>query len=345
MSSARLQPNIVRNTSTRTFDDNITRFPRVSSPSIMSMPPPPLPAGPEQPLPSRQTIEVPIAEARSLLSSFTSFLTVSIHTILYYRNIYPKQTFLSAKAFNLPVHQSRHPKVCSWINDAVDAVMAQIARGGVERVAVVVHSPPESSLLKVSPTRHLAPGSVLERWMFDVSHFPSWPGGIEALKNFRGPGGELQQEDEEPVEDENGSGEDNPTVDALVEGLAVQSDPSAAIHWADVSEQLRGAVRRLAYAGEKMDTLPDGCTFTVAVELRDEAQAPIGHPQPWIPSQPGLQPASRGHQEKGRDVGGAKTTPIRAVEAGPLFLECWVEEGHAKDALRAIQSSISQYSS
>lgn len=309
------------------------------------MPPPPLPTGPEQSLPLQQIIQVPIAEARSLLSSFTSFLTVSIHTILYYRNIYPKQTFLSAKAFNLPVHQSRHPKVCSWINDAVDAVMAQIAGGGVERVAVVVHSPPDTSPLKVSPTHQLAPGSVLERWMFDVSHFPSWPGGIEALKNFRGTSGEQQREDEETVEDEMGSGDENPTADALLEGLTVQSDPSAAINWTDVAEQLRGAVRRLAYAGEKMDSLPEGCTFTVAVELRDEAQAPIGHPQPWIPSQPGLQLSSQNQQKKGRDVGGAKTTPIRAVEAGPLFLECWVEEGHAKDTLRAIQNATSQDSS
>lgn len=310
----------------------------------MSMPPPPLPAGLEQ-SPPQQTIQVPIAEARSLLSSFASFLTVSIHTILYYRNIYPKQTFLSAKAFNLPVHQSRHPKVCSWINDAVEAVMAQIARGGVDRVAVAIHSPPDSPPSKLSPMQQLAPSSLLERWMFDVSHFPSWPGGTEALKNLSGEGGEQQREDEELAEDENGSGDDNPSVDALAEGLAAESDPSAAINWTDVAEQLRGAVLRLAYAGEKMDALPEGCTFTVAVELRDEAQVPIGHPQPWIPSQPGLQPASRDHQEKGRDVGGAKTTPIRAVEAGPLFLECWVEEGHAKDALRAIRSPSSQYSS
>lgn len=301
---------------------------------IMSMPPPPPPGGTELPplTPQQATTEVPIAEAQSLLSSFTSFLTVSIHTILYYRNIYPRETFLSAKAFNLPVHQSRHPKVCSWINDAVDAVMAQIAKGTVERVAVVIHSPPDSSPMRVSPLQQLAPGSVLERWMFDVSLFPSWPGGLEALKNFLGEEGEQQLDDQDPVEEENGSGDDN-VADASLEGVAAENDPSVAINWTDVDEQLRGAVRRLAYAGEKMDALPEACTFTVAVELRDEARAPIGHPQPWIPSQPG------------RDVGGAQTTPIRAIEAGPLFLECWVEEGMAKNALRKTQSQTSHYSS
>lgn len=311
------------------------------------MPPPPLPGPAEQPL-ALQTTEVPIAEARTLLNAFTSFLTVSIHTVLYYRNIYPKQTFLSAKAFNLPVHQSRHPKVCSWINDAVEAVMAQITKGTVERVAVVIHPPPNSPPIKLSPTQKLSPGSVLERWIFDVSHFPSWPGGIDALRNFRGgeggEGGDLPRDEEEPGEDENGSGEENLAGGATAEGGAAENDPGAAINWTDVDEQLRGAVRRLAYAGEKMDTLPEGCAFTVAVELRDDASAPIGHPQPWIPSQPGLQPASQNRQQKGRDVGGASTTPIRTIAAGPLFFECWVEEGRAKENFRSSASQTPQSS-
>lgn len=316
----------------------------------MSMPPPPLPVPVPVPalaehLLTLTTTEVPITDARTLLNSFTSFLTVSIHTVLYYRNIYPKQTFLSAKAFNLPVHQSRHPKVCSWINDAVDAVMAQIAKGTVERVAVVIHSPPNASPMKISSTQQLGPDSVLERWIFDVSHFPSWPGGIEVLRNFRGgDGGDQPRDEEEPGEDENGSGEEN-LADGGTAAAPAENDPGAAtINWTDVNEQLRGAVQRIAYAGEKMDILPERCTFTVAVELRDEAAAPIGHPQPWIPSQPELQPASQSRQQKGRDVGGASTTPIRAIEAGPLFFECWVEEGHAKEALRSFASQTSQSS-
>lgn len=291
----------------------------------------------------QQTTEVPITEAHTLLNSFTSFLTVSIHTILFYRNIYPKETFLSAKAFNLPVHQSRHPKVCAWINDAVDAVMLQIAKGAVDRVAVVVHSPLSStqqSQLSFSSTQQLAPGSVLERWMFDVAHLPSWPGGTEALKNFRGaPGAEKQREDEDSAvtaaaeDDNNGSGEDD-------NNGGDPSTTSEPVNWADVDEQLRGAVRRLAYTGESMEALPEGCTFTVAVELREEAAAPIGHPQPWIPSQPaGLQHSSQRRQERESDSGGAYTTPIRAVEAGPLFLECWVEESKAKLTFSQNQTS------
>lgn len=314
----------------------------------MSMPPPPLPAPGDQLL-APQTTQVPIADARTLLHSFTSFLTVSIHTILFYRGIYPEQTFLSAKAFNLPVHQSRHPKVCQWINDAVDAVMAQVAKGAVERVAVVIHSSPSASPETTAAPQQPSPGSVLERWMFDVSRFPSWPGGLEALRNFRGGEGEdLQRDDEDPGEDDNGSGngDGNGNENPADAAATVENEPPMAINWVDVDEQLRGAVRRIAYGGEKMDALPEGCTFAVAVELREEAAAPIGHPQPWIPSQPGLQPGSQHRPERGRDVGGASTTPLRAVEAGPLFFECWVEEGKKtiRGAVSSSESQTSQFS-
>lgn len=299
--------------------------------TVMSMPPPPLPGSTEQP--SQQTKDVPITEARALFNSFTNFLTVSIHTILYYRDIYPRQTFLSAKAFNLPVHQSRHPKVCAWINDAVDAVLTQVAKGAVDRVAVVIHSPPD---LK---QQQLAPGTVLERWMFDLSNFPSWPGGIEAMRNFRHDGGDDQREED----DENASGEGNNNAEAAIEGAPAETDPLSAINLADVDEHLRGAVRRLAYAGEQMKPLPKSCTFTVAVELRDEAEAPIGHPQPWIPTQ-SQDGRPRGSRALERPTIDNKTTPIRSVEAGPLFFECWVEESKIRSVIPSTRSQSSSSS-
>ena len=44
----------------------------------------------------------------------------------------------------------------------------------------------------------------------------------------------------------------------------------------DVEEQLRATIRKLAYAGGKLDPLPVGCTYTIAVELRDQGEVPIG---------------------------------------------------------------------
>ncbi|KAI1104067.1 DNA-binding protein [Jackrogersella minutella] len=259
------------------------------------------------PKPDEQPIEedqesLPLSQVSQLLTSFTQFLTICIHNILYYRSIYPAETFLTSRAYNLPVHQSRHPKVCSWIRDAVDAVKAQLILGAVERVAVVIYD---------------KQARVMERWMFDLASFPAWTG-------FKETGGmRTDEEEEEPAEE---AGNIEPGAERKINGT-------------DVDEQLRATVGKLAHAGEKMSSLPDGCTFTIAVELRDEAEAPIGHPQPWIPTLSNLQTISKENKTPGRDVGGAKMTPVRSVGAGPLFFECWVEEGKAKEQLSSNTSS------
>lgn len=99
----------------------------------------------------------------------------------------------------------------------------------------------------------------------------------------------------------------------------------------DVEEQLRATVRKLAYCGSKLGPLPEGCTYTVVVEMRDEADPPVGHPQPWIPSPPSLQTGERGHSENiGADLGGIRQVPVRSVETGDFVFDMWIEEGRAK---------------
>lgn len=193
------------------------------------------------------------------------------------------------------------------------------------------------------------PGAVLERYLFDVSRFPSWPGGPDAMRDF---GNSLRRRDEEEDDDRfppAAPDEEDGEVDEAAPRPRRNGDGK--INWTDVGEQFRGVLKRLSHAAEKLDPVPAGCTFTVAVELRDEAPPPIGvritfllpttccdgaqrtdkqtqHPQPWIPSQANLQ------KPGGVDLGGSRTTPVRSVEAGPLFFECWVEEGRAKDILK-----------
>lgn len=242
------------------------------------------------PSPSAGHHEVPLKEAHTLLTTFTTFLTVSIHNILYYRRLYPASTFLSSRAYNLPVHQNRHPKVCAWVRDAVAAVSAQLAQGAVDRVAVVVHAPLDNHRSGSGPPRSDTvppPGSVLERYLFDVSRFPCWPGGADAMRDY---GNSLRRRDEEeddgrfappgapdeevyeaPDEEDREEEEEG----AAMVGQGVGSG-SGKINWTDVEEQFRGVLRRLSHAAEKLDPVPEGSTFTVAVELRDQAAAPIG---------------------------------------------------------------------
>ena len=84
--------------------------------------------------PCEHALELAMAQAPShstfaaLISSFTSFLTVAIHTILYERSIYPVTTFLSARKYDMPVRQNRHPSVCRWISDAAAAVETEMLK-------------------------------------------------------------------------------------------------------------------------------------------------------------------------------------------------------------------------
>ena len=46
--------------------------------------------------------------------------------------------------------------------------------------------------------------------------------------------------------------------------------------------------------------------------------------------------------QRGKYLGGVKTTPVRSVEAGPFVMEMWVEEGVGKaDAVKAAKEQMS----
>jgi len=244
-----------------------------------------------------------------LVAQFTTFLTVAIHTILYERAIYPKESFLSARKYNFPVRQSRHPKVCQWITDAVSAVEAELLRGTVARVAVVIVG---------SDTYR-----PLERFMFDMARLPVVP-----AKELNTP---FQRDGDDMGEREAQSGR---LTDRTM---------------TDLEEQLRAVMSKLAVCSSRLKPIPSGCTFTVSIELKKESDPPIRHPQPWIPAQPSLQKSRSGmtsdynsSPERGRegvDLGGSSIVPVRTVDAGEMIFELWIEEGKAKDDI--VQSSNS----
>ena len=97
---------------------------------------------------------------QSFVTTFADFLTVAIHTILYERAIYPQTSFLSARKYNFPVRQNRHPKVCKYVSDAVAAVETELLKGTVDRAVIVIYDKTDIPL---------------ERFVFDVSFFPYVP--------------------------------------------------------------------------------------------------------------------------------------------------------------------------
>lgn len=224
--------------------------------------------------PTRSIMADLTATFRTLINSFTDFLTVAIHLILYERAIYPQTSFLSARKYNFAVRQNRHPKVCEWINDAIAAVEAELLRGAVDRVVLVIYS------------KYNKP---LERYVFDASRLP-----------------QVSTADA-----------DTPLVRTEADGEKVPVLPLV-----DMEEQFRGTLSRLAYAASKLKALPTGCTFTVAIELKDEGEAPIRHPQPWMPVQPALEQETGGRAQN-------TTRPVRTVSAGEMTFEAWIEEAGA----------------
>ncbi|KMP00148.1 RevA [Coccidioides immitis RMSCC 2394] len=87
-----------------------THFPTTAAPAANPGSGPP--AKPLLPPSSPTTTEnrVPDTYAR-LASSFSSFLAVSMHQILFLRSVYPPATFLPVRQYNHPVKQSRHPGI------------------------------------------------------------------------------------------------------------------------------------------------------------------------------------------------------------------------------------------
>ncbi|KAK6331726.1 hypothetical protein TWF718_002269 [Orbilia javanica] len=99
----------------------------------------------------------PIDTYANLITSFTDLLLVSVHTILYEREIYPPELFIAARKYNHPVRQARHPLVCQWIQEAIDACAEELMKCTVNLISVNI----------ISSTN-----KPLERFVFDVSRFP-----------------------------------------------------------------------------------------------------------------------------------------------------------------------------
>lgn len=100
-----------------------------------------------------------LSTQQSVWNTLIDFLTAATHHILYLRNIYPPISFLATRAFNYPVRQNRHPDVCRWIQDAMEAVLDQIQKDRVKTVSLCIFETVQNE--------------VLEKWLFDLKGLPS----------------------------------------------------------------------------------------------------------------------------------------------------------------------------
>eukprot|EP00656_Telonema_subtile_P014176 TRINITY_DN17228_c0_g1_i3.p1 TRINITY_DN17228_c0_g1~~TRINITY_DN17228_c0_g1_i3.p1 ORF type:complete len:106 (+),score=24.72 TRINITY_DN17228_c0_g1_i3:75-392(+) len=55
------------------------------------------------------------------VQDFMDFLEVAFHTILFSRQIYPKEVFEKRKRYGIPVWMSRHPELNQYISDFIQS--------------------------------------------------------------------------------------------------------------------------------------------------------------------------------------------------------------------------------
>ncbi|KAA8901437.1 DNA-binding protein [Sphaerosporella brunnea] len=92
-----------------------------------------------------------------IVETFVEHVEVAIHTILYHREIYPRELFMATRMYNTAVKMCRVPRVARYVRDVVEQVGQQLQEGNVKVVSIVI----------LSENRH-----PLERFSFNVSSFP-----------------------------------------------------------------------------------------------------------------------------------------------------------------------------
>lgn len=259
------------------------------------------------------------------LDAFTNFLTAYTHTLLYLRSLYPRTSFVHSRFHNTSAYQSRHPLVCDWIRDAVEAVKTELLDGTVSRIGIVIFH--YGNGLKTGgggsgESKGTGDVQIMERFMIDVSAFPvvdkddrnavmEWGSRPSSQASSRpvspSPGHEnIDQDSGQDQEDESERwhevgeewplGADTPSRRNRNREGSEPHEPAFDIGVdTNLAEQMRAALISLTTRCAQLKPLPDKCSFNICMELKDEADVdpPIGHPQAWIPVQPSLQKTGR----------------------------------------------------
>jgi mitotic spindle assembly checkpoint protein MAD2B len=266
------------------------------------------------PPPDPPTTTTTLHTHRALISSLTSFLTVCTHQILYLRRIYPPASFLSTRAYNFPVRQNRHPAVCTWINDAIEAVRLQIAKNTVELLALCIHE--------------VETNQVLERWTFDLHALPTI-----SKQDRDTPFAAARVSTVDSSED---------AADETVEHDRQQDDSQLPelVNAADLEATYRATLSHLSSTSARLAPLPSGpnapgLTFTLTIELRAGADRPVGRlselERRWIAAQLDVPTPTNGPVQQAQPASKQGAThPIRRVSANPINIELWVEESAHK---------------
>jgi mitotic spindle assembly checkpoint protein MAD2B len=155
---------------------------------------------------------------------------------------------------------------------------------------------PSSSLEK---ERAMSGTSILERFIFDVSLLPVVPKNqrfapLERLPSSPPPKrkkGEPRVPKPPPVYVTNQTHRpQRTTTTASLQHENIKSvDKLHQRLEKEISASFRALLARLQVLNDRLEPLPKGCTYSVAVELKDDAPVPGRYDSPWGPAEPSIQ--------------------------------------------------------
>lgn len=236
-----------------------------------------------------------------LVRQLCDFLCVAIHSILSHRRIYPADQFEQARVYRIAAPRARHPLLAAYINDAVAAVADELRRNVCKAVQVLI-----LPSLHGAGTEHTgnggaggggetesgveaADGPVYERFVFDLSDLPH-----------------VEQ------------GDWHTPLRGTVRDVVLDDQ---------LEHQFRAALLKIATVSTTLGDLPDGCTFAIAIDLRDEKAQPA-EVERWLPDPLGApQGSTRGDDSRSK---GKTILPVRTVDFATLKFAVWMEETAAK---------------
>ncbi|ODQ79080.1 hypothetical protein BABINDRAFT_162150 [Babjeviella inositovora NRRL Y-12698] len=113
--------------------------------------------------------------AKNVSSTIREYLIAAFYQVLYYKGVYPKESFTTVNSFNLSCFVSRHPGVVAYLEKLVDNCTGKIHSGEINTFLLVLYQ--EST------------EDVIERYVFDFSEFLALADGdqereIRLFKDF-----------------------------------------------------------------------------------------------------------------------------------------------------------------
>lgn len=65
-------------------------------------------------------------EEQDILNAIVEFVQAAVHSVLYYRSIYPRESFERCRLYGIVVYRNRHPDVVRYVEESVQHIIGPL---------------------------------------------------------------------------------------------------------------------------------------------------------------------------------------------------------------------------